>query len=62
MRIQIFNLRFKELKNWLREERIKTPKFLKASPFIKLESYYTRTVFLQIVYKAGPFQFIRREM
>ena len=44
MRIQILILRFKGLKNWLREEMIKTPKFLKASPFMKLESYYTRTV------------------
>ena len=36
MRIQILILRFKGLKNWLREERIKTPKFLKAVPFVKL--------------------------
>ena len=44
MRIQILILRFKGLKNWLRQERIRTPKFLKAAPFVKLERYYTRTV------------------
>ena len=45
MRIQILILRFKGLKNWLRQERIRTPKFLKAAPFVKLERYYTRTVY-----------------
>ena len=45
MRIQILILRFKGLKNWLRQERIRTPKFLKAVPFVKLERYYTRTVY-----------------
>ena len=34
MRIQILILRFKGLKNWLRQERIKTPnKVLKVAPF-----------------------------
>ena len=45
MRIQILILRFNWLKNWLREGRIKTPKFLKAVPFVKLERYYIRTVY-----------------